>query len=67
MSDLAKYELYELEGSVYRAAASKSNIPNPVSEIRRSDGSWEPYEGDGMKPIAFGDRINQENGQRPAA
>lgn len=53
---MKRYDIYEIEGAVFRGRAGC----RAVSEIWTS-GKWEPYTGDKVKPIAFGDYLRTED------
>lgn len=55
---MVKYNIYEKEGAVFRGRAGSGF----VTEIRGSEG-WEPYTGDPLAPVAFGDFLGTEKSE----
>jgi hypothetical protein len=53
---LAKYDVYEKEGAVFRGPA-KAGYVNQV----RQAGKWVPYQGDRRAPVAFGEKVREES------
>lgn len=49
------YETFEYDGAVYRREAGFAG----VSEVRDGKGAWKPYTGDRMKPVTFGERVEE--------
>jgi hypothetical protein len=56
-----RYKVYERDGAVYRGPLNRS----AVCDIQRSDGSWEPYAGDRVKPAHFGDFLGVQEFDEP--
>jgi len=50
------YDIYEKEGAVFRSKAGCI----AVSEVWTSEG-WQPYKGDGLKPVHLGDYLRTED------
>lgn len=53
---LAKYDVYEKEGAVFRGPA-KAGYVNQV----RQAGKWVTYQGDRRAPVAFGEKVREES------
>lgn len=53
--DMAKYNIYEKEGAVFRGRAGCGF----VTEVMTQNG-WEPYNGDPCGPVTFGDFLRAE-------
>ena len=49
------YDFYEQDGAYFRARAEVEN--RYVEEVWTPNG-WEPYRGDGLKPVVYGNHIS---------
>ena len=57
---MARYNIYEKEGAVFRGRAGSGF----VTEIWGPNG-WEPYNGDRLAPVVFGDFLRTEEPEAP--
>jgi (p)ppGpp synthase/HD superfamily hydrolase len=53
---MRRYDIYEKEGAVFRGRSGS----HFVTEIQVGD-DWQPYDGDPMRPVVFGDYLHTED------
>lgn len=51
------YSYFEREGAYFRRDDSLGHVG--VHDVRHGD-QWVPFEGDGLKPVHYGDRVSAE-------
>jgi hypothetical protein len=52
-----RYDYFEKEGAVFRRRLKPGARPMPAVHDIKVNGKWEPYQGDRLAPVYFGDQI----------